>query len=407
MTAEQLKACSLKDLFRLAERKGVTGWRSMAKAQLVRALLRRTPKRTAPAHKNNKLPSSAARRRIRAARGKIRSPSHAGRSTAARGPKLRRLIAAAKRPLPVAKRLASPAAVRRLRQMGEKAAHRKNLAQRAGKFGTRDRLVAIVRDPFWIEARWELTPRAVARAEAALAQEWHQARPMLRLCGVATNGEASATEMIIRDIEVHGGVDHWYVDVQDPPQTYRLEIGYKVPSERFFILARSNLATTPRAGASDEIDQGWNNVSSEQQPPKHRAVNGRGSNGHDATDDEAELEALFEGRLRRPMSSSVFASAGLNGKKRKFSFDVDAEIIVFGSTDPSANVTLLGEPVRLRPDGTFTVRCSMPNCRQLIPAVARSADGIEQRTIVLSVERNTKTMEPLVRENTDQPPAAP
>ena len=64
-------------------------------------------------------------------------------------------------------------------------------------------------------------------------------------------------------------------------------------------------------------------------------------------------------------------------------------------------MTLQGDPVRLRPDGTFTVRFSMPNCRQVIPAVAVSADGIEQRTIVLAVERNTKTMEPLVRDGNE------
>ena len=64
-------------------------------------------------------------------------------------------------------------------------------------------------------------------------------------------------------------------------------------------------------------------------------------------------------------------------------------------------MTLHGEPIEVRPDGSFTVRYSLPNCRQVIPAVARSRDGIEQRTIVLAVERNTKTMEPVMREAND------
>ena len=76
-------------------------------------------------------------------------------------------------------------------------------------------------------------------------------------------------------------------------------------------------------------------------------------------------------------------------------------MIVFGATEPDAHVTLQGDPVRLRPDGTFTVRFSLPNCRQVIPAVASSANGLEQRTVVLAVERNTKTMEPLVRDAND------
>jgi len=33
--------------------------------------------------------------------------------------------------------------------------------------------------------------------------------------------------------------------------------------------------------------------------------------------------------------------------------------------------------------------------------VACSADGVEQRTVVLAVERNTKVMEPLIRDAND------
>ena len=61
-------------------------------------------------------------------------------------------------------------------------------------------------------------------------------------------------------------------------------------------------------------------------------------------------------------------------------------------------MTLQGEPVQLRADGTFTVRFSLPDSRQIIPAVAASADGIEERTIVLAVERNTKELEPMIHE---------
>ena len=95
--------------------------------------------------------------------------------------------------------------------------------------------------------------------------------------------------------------------------------------------------------------------------------------------------------------------AGMNGfdKKREFGFELDAELIVYVATEPTARVTLQGDPVKLRPDGTFTVRFSMPNCRQVIPAVASSADGLEQRTVVLAVERNTKVMEPLVRDGNE------
>ena len=54
--------------------------------------------------------------------------------------------------------------------------------------------------------------------------------------------------------------------------------------------------------------------------------------------------------------------------------------------------------MKLRPDGTFTMRYSFPDGRQIIPAVAASADGIEERTIVLAVERNTKELEPMIHD---------
>jgi hypothetical protein len=41
---------------------------------------------------------------------------------------------------------------------------------------------------------------------------------------------------------------------------------------------------------------------------------------------------------------------------------------------------------------------AMPDQRQILPVVAQSSDGIEQRTTVLSINRNTKQMEPIIRD---------
>jgi uncharacterized protein len=79
-------------------------------------------------------------------------------------------------------------------------------------------------------------------------------------------------------------------------------------------------------------------------------------------------------------------------------FAVDAELIVFGVTDANAHVTLQGEPVPLREDGSFTVRMALPDRRQVIPVIASSPDGVEQRTIILAVERNTKMLERVTRD---------
>ncbi|MEZ6091169.1 MAG: hypothetical protein R3C05_24740 [Pirellulaceae bacterium] len=40
----------------------------------------------------------------------------------------------------------------------------------------------------------------------------------------------------------------------------------------------------------------------------------------------------------------------------------------------------------------------LPDRRQVLPVVACSPDGLQQRTTVVAVERNTKVMEPISRD---------
>ena len=42
--------------------------------------------------------------------------------------------------------------------------------------------------------------------------------------------------------------------------------------------------------------------------------------------------------------------------------------------------------------------CRLPDRRQVIPVIASSPDGVEQRTIILAVERNTKVLERVIRD---------
>jgi hypothetical protein len=412
MTADTLKNYTLKDLVKIARQKGVNGWHAMRKDQLVRALLK-TAKPAA--HKKAKKPVAPAARSVRPATSastRVASngvhskakpqPATAVKATAA---KTRQPAVVIKRPVSVklptvVKR---PGAVRRIEEARSKSDRLKNLASYrspAAPHGySKDRLVVMVRDPFWLHAYWELTRQGVERAQAAMGQDWHSAKPVLRLLEVSASGTTNTTEMVLRNIEIHGGVNNWYVDVSDPPRSYRLDVGYLAPSGKFFLLARSNIVSTPKAGASDSIDENWSHVA--ENFDKIYAMSG----GYAGNGSSGDLQELFEERLRRPMGSPLTTrfSAGMNGfdKKHAFSFDVDAELIVYGTTEPDAHVTLQGDPVKLRPDGSFTVRFSLPNCRQVIPAVACSADGMEQRTVVLAVERNTKTMEPLLRDNND------
>jgi hypothetical protein len=258
----------------------------------------------------------------------------------------------------------------------------KDLSARTAKAGVvKDRILLTAPDPFWLHAFWELSVQSVQRAEAALGQDWYGARPVIRLFDVTSQDTTSTSESPVRDIFIHGGCNHWYVDVAQPPKSYRADIGYLTRSGRFFPLSRSNVVVPPKAGASEALDEG---LPTEARPTPEGPPAGR---------------EVMDDHFRRPLKDNPFGSgAVLPGKLKKFFFDIDAELVVYVKTDPAATVTLQNEQVKLRADGTAVMRFSLPDSRQIIPAVATSADGMEEQTIVLAVERNTKRLDPMIHD---------
>jgi hypothetical protein len=212
----------------------------------------------------------------------------------------------------------------------------------------------------------------------------------------------STSERVVREIDIHGGVTNWYIDVASPPQRFRTEIGYRAINGKFFSIARSNMVDTPAPDSSDTIDENWTDVAENYE--RVYAMSG----GYAEDNNSGELRELFEENLRRPMSPSSSSQFGSGAERalnrhRDLDFHVDAEMILYGRTKPDAKVMLGGEPIKLRPDGSFTVRLAMPDKRQVLPVVASTPDGVQQRTIVIAVERNTKVLEPMVRESNDSP----
>lgn len=259
----------------------------------------------------------------------------------------------------------------------------------------KDRITLIVRDSYWLQADWEITRAAVDRVRVAMNEKWHKAQPVLRLMAV---GDASSNraEQLVRDIPIHGGVNNWYIDVDEPPARFRVLIGYLAENDRFFPLCRSNIVGTPKPDAVNRLDRHWRDIAEDYE--RIYSLSG----GYDPSSGD-ELKELFEERLQRTMparaedGSSSDTDAALD-RHRALPFEVDAELIVFGSTTPGATVLLSGEPVKLREDGTFTVRVALPDKRQVLPIIAQSKDSMKQRTTVIAVERNTKVMEAVDRD---------
>ena len=254
----------------------------------------------------------------------------------------------------------------------------------------------MVRDPYWLQAIWELRPKSIERAQAALAEQWHDARPVLRLLKVSQHSSSQA-ETLLRNIPIHGAVSTWFVEVSEPPSCFRVEIGYLGRRGPFYSLARSNLVTTPSIGNNPLNDISFLDVA--ENSDRIYAMSG----GYQQRSSRDELREWLEERLHRRLGSPMKSRFG-NGaqaavqQRQALELSLDAEVIVFGATHPAAHVTIGGEPVELQADGRFAARLEMPDKRQVIPVVASSRDGAEEQTIVLAVERNTKVMERRTRE---------
>jgi hypothetical protein len=406
------------ELAALAKRRGVRGWDTMSKGDLIKALSRgpspvkpkptKASKSSQPAARPARVAAKVTAKRPAKPAGKrppsVRStgrvkpttngshrvaPIVNGSPKAARPAPAPHAVKSALKPgatKPGTAPAAAPPAVR-------------ELPARPSGTPTKDRIILAVNDPYWLHVMWDLSAHSVQRAEAALRQDWYGARLIIRLSDVTSQDTTSTSETPIRDIPVTGDGRNWYINVPQPPRQYRADIGYISRRGDFFVLARSNVVTPPKAGSSEALDAGW-----EKDPKKAERIMAMSTGFESAT--HPELKAVFEERLRRPLGAPKETAFGTGatppGSLKKFFFDIDAKLIVYGRTDPTAHLTLGNDPIDLSPNGTFLMEFSLPDSRQIIPAVATSADGVEERTIVLAVERNTKYLDPMIHDQMNE-----
>jgi hypothetical protein len=107
----------------------------------------------------------------------------------------------------------------------------------------------------------------------------------------------------------------------------------------------------------------------------------------------AELIEFVPGAPTSPMEaiggvSSPVAKPG--GREKGFWFNVNAELIVYGATEPDATVSIGGRKIKLRPDGSFSYRFALPDGNYEMPVVAISADGTDGRAAELKFSRGTE-----------------
>ncbi len=301
-------------------------------------------------------------------------------------------------------------------------------------YGT-GRLFLVARDPRWLYAYWDLSGAQMAnyRKQAADGQ--------LLLRVFEKNHTRPAQE-----ITLTAEARNWYLNVHKPATTFTAQLGYRRRGGGFHVISQSGEATTPAEDASAERSAQFVTVpmslsfrdlsallreraedgtqlaftlrrlqaegyrlpfkveveldpwSDEQTAALKRAIGGDALKRTQIGSEEIGewLRRQLQEQVSSAMSSGVFSafSPGASWQAapagKGFWFAVNAELIIYGTTERDANVTIDGKPIQLRPDGTFSYHYVLPDGQYRLPVVAVSRDGADRREATLNFERRTE-----------------
>jgi uncharacterized protein len=306
-------------------------------------------------------------------------------------------------------------------------------------YGTRKLLLA-ARDPHWLYARWDLT-REQQREYNALSVDRHL---VIRIF-VDKVGREPAYQ-----VHVHPESNHWFVPVALAGTKYIAELGYYKAGGKWTAISTSGTTLTPPDGMAEDTSAQFATIpidvpfarlmelarlavleniplaevlrqlrasgyhippstEGEWSPEQERAL------GTIITMDRVrrvwigslEITELIRRKMQQELSSMAAAqfslptspggaitsvSSPFGGAERKkgFWFNVNAELIIYGATEPDAQVTIGGREIKLRLDGTFSFRFALPDGSYELPAMAVSADKTDGRSAELKFSRNTR-----------------
>lgn len=257
---------------------------------------------------------------------------------------------------------------------------------------------------FWLWTQWDVSENNMTRVRSAMGPLWHTSEPVLRVYRVDREPRiASARREHIADVPVRLRVRSWYVPVENPPASFMLELGYQARDGEFFTLASSNIADTPPLLMHD----------APMASPGSVAAPGGFNQGFPRSHYGSVPRGMDLGNYGRPYAESGGFSSSFSDSSSTFMFadpasgfmsedslslKVDAEVVIKGVVSQGASIKIRDERVQTKPDGYFSVRFELPERRHVFPVVATSGDEMESRTIILAIDRNTKTLDPIYRD---------
>ena len=268
--------------------------------------------------------------------------------------------------------------------MRTKAQRRFNFPQGYGD----QKIVILARDPWWIFAYWEIRRDREEETLGKIKSAGDSAvKTILRVYDVTNVNFDGKNAHSHFDIELNSLASSWYINVGSPEKCWVVDIGIVTKNGNFYLLARSNMIKTPRYGMSDKLDAEW--MMPEDDYWKMFGLSG----GFGVGKGSLEVREMVKKRLEEQITSAQISSGASFYRKmqeRKFWMVVNTELIVYGATEPDAKLTVQGKEIKLKPDGTFTLRFALPDGEQVIPVEATSSDGIDRRKITPIVTRKTE-----------------
>ncbi|OUC16487.1 MAG: hypothetical protein B0A82_01035 [Alkalinema sp. CACIAM 70d] len=291
------------------------------------------------------------------------------------------------------------------------------------------RIVLMPRDPQWAYTYWDVPND---QRDSLRRQGGQQLA--LRLYDVTDVDLSDQNPHSMQQYACDEMSRDWYLPVPVSDRDYVAEIGYVTGDGRWLMLARSNVVRIPPVYPSDWFDEQFITVDWEEdlQGKTFLELVPPGTAQGDRSmfppifglsqDAEAMRIAgsLFGSMHQLPssaISSFIFPSGmgmwslptpsgmgmsgitGMSGvgfsasmppeRSRKFWMVADAELIVYGATEPDATVTIGGVPIKLNSDGTFRFHLSFQDGVLDYPIMAVAADGEQMRQIRMRFMRET------------------
>jgi hypothetical protein len=291
------------------------------------------------------------------------------------------------------------------------------------------RIVLMARDPQWAYAYWD-TPSGHKESLRNQGGE----RLALRLFDVTDIDLAHQAPHGMQQFDCDELAREWYLQLPISDRDYMVEIGYLSGDGRWLLLAQSNTVRIPPVYPSDWQEDHFMTVGWQENlkgktlitlvDPRLKTSEEEGLHADMySLSQPSELQriagSLFGSMQHVPgsvvpqqsLSSYIFPSgvgmgmvptmSGMNMsgvgfsasappiRPRQFWLVADAELIVYGATEPDATVTIGGNPIHLTPEGTFRFQTSFQDGTIEYPIMAVAADGEQSRWVHMTFERQT------------------